>query len=368
MSLADKLTDKCDRDWKNTKSTIRVNMRNYSPASSWEGQSVDPAPFSKLQETGLPVQPSNPCTLCGKAVTQLERFFPGMPLATVDTSKKVDIPLTFNQQDVNMIGSDLSGNVPEVQKAREENKYLVMKADSGFKNMQNRGPEFEIKEKPSFYEKAGQQGDQILLRPDQRREMMRFDTEEFRGYKYAKEAVAQRANTKKIMHGPVYHRGVVGVDSCDNVNSEVYGEIAKNFFAEESAVMAARAARKEYLAQHQSSVKYNGNILNPDSIPDRVQVSSMFQTKGAKKENGFENSKKNIMMGGNSKKGNFDPERAQRLRDQDIAGKNFNIVTGTEITQWPSHVQRSEHDRMLHPSQTALESARNMLGSTRPYY
>lgn len=367
MSKADKLTARCDRDWKNTKSTIRVNLRDYSPAYSWEGQSVSPEPFSKLQETGLPVQPSNPCTLCGKAVVPLERFFPGMPLATVDTSKKVTIPLTVNQRDINMIEDNLSGSVPDLAEAASQGKVLVMKADSGFKNMLNRGPEFQETKIPSFYEKAGPNGDQMLLNPAQRREMMKYDTEALKGYKYVKEAVAGRVKTKKIMNGPQYHRGVVGVDSCDNVDSEIYGDYAKKFYAEENSVTRAREARKEHLGAMQSSVKYNGNYLDPDSMPDTVKTNNIFQSKAAKLQNTFETTKNNIMTGGLPKKDNFDPVRAQRLRDQDICGKNFNIVTGSEITQWPSRAPPRNDNRMLHPSQTALESVRNTQGSLGRY-
>lgn len=329
---------------------------------------MSPEPFSKLQETGLPVQPSNPCTLCGSAVVPLERFFPGMPLATVDTSKKVLIPLTVSQKDIKMVEDNLSGAVPTLAEAQREGKILVMKKDSGFENMQNKGPQLEETYIPDFYERAGPQGDQILMNPAQRRQMMRYDTEALRGYKYVKEAVAGRIKTKKIMNGPQFHRGVVGVDACDNINSEVYGEYAKKFFAEENAVMRAREARKEHLGHMQSSAKYNGNLLNPDSIPDTVKVSTIFQSKGAKQDNSFEKTKKNIFVGEHNGKDDFNPYRAQHLRDQDICGKNFNIVTGASIQHWPSSVQQRHDERLAHASQTAYETAKNMQGSLHRYY
>jgi hypothetical protein len=328
-----------------------------------EGQSVNPASFSKLQETGLPVQPSNPCTLCGSAVVLLERYSSGMPLGTADTSKKVPIPLTVDQADVGMVGDNLNGDLPAFKRAVEQGKIILMQSDSGFRNMQNKPPDFAEVSIPSFYDQAGPQGDQKLLTPAQRRQMMILDAQKLHAAHYIQRATAARDKTKKIITGPQYHRGIVGVDTSDNVNSEVYGEHAREMEEKQQRLLEKHIARADNIAQRTSTMVYRGNIIDPESIPESVKVSTIFQSKASRNPHTFEQTKEHIF--GSSEHKEFNVGRAQKLRDEDIAGRNYNFVTHTEIRDWPSSApQRIDH-RMVHPSQTALENVRNLQGSLR---
>jgi hypothetical protein len=60
------------------------------------------------------------------------------------------------------------------------------------------------------------------------------------------------------------------------------------------------------------------------------------------------------------------PERAQFLRDQDLAGKSYNIITGTLVEYMPSNVPERINKTHAHPSQTSLHGPRSFQGAIRP--
>lgn len=331
---------------------------------SWEGQSVNPDAFSRLQETGLPVQPSNPCTLAGSRVIPLEKFPIGLTIGTVDHSReKPTIPLTAEQRDVLMAENNLSASVPF---GRDPSKHVLMVSECGFSNMQNKPPVLVETPLPSFYTQAGPQGDQALMTPAQRREMMEFDAKHLKGYKYVKHAIADRVHTKKIMAGPQFHRGIVGVDANDNVESEIYGPHAQKTEAEMRKQIDHLNARRDVLAHRIGSIEVNGNIVVPESVSGHVPVNSMFQSKGARGGLTLDQTKANLFPKPLPASSNA-VLRAQHLRDEDIAGRSYNFINHTKITEWPSQAPQRLDQRMLHPSQTALEGRRNMQGSLNHY-
>ena len=310
------------------------------------------------------MQPSNPCTLCGAAVIPLEKFATGIAIGTVDLSRpKPNIPLTVEQHDVQMVENNLSGQVPY---ALDGNKFLLMKEECGFKNYLNKPPVLVENPRPSFYADAGPQGDQVLLRPRQRREMMEFDAKQLKGYKYVKHAISDRVHTKKIMNGPQFHRGILGVDSNDNETSEIYGAHAKEVSQNIAAHADRVSQRRERIAVQTSSIIRNGNLIVPESMPDNVKVSGMFQSKGSHNSLNFADTRNNLFPKTQAMSAHGEL-RAQHLRDEDIAGRSYNFITHTAITQWPSKVPVRTDHRMLHPSQNSLEGTRNVHGSIRPY-
>jgi hypothetical protein len=56
------------------------------------------------------------------------------------------------------------------------------------------------------------------------------------------------------------------------------------------------------------------------------------------------------------------PSRTQKLRDETLAGKDFNIVNHTKITNIPSKVPFRNNKLQAHPSQATMQRGRNMQG------
>ena len=58
--------------------------------------------------------------------------------------------------------------------------------------------------------------------------------------------------------------------------------------------------------------------------------------------------------------------RTQLIRDNDLSGKDYNIVTHAVITEYPSMTMLRNHDKRLdHPSQASLEGSRNLQGALK---
>jgi hypothetical protein len=249
-----------------------------------------------------------------------------------------------------------------LRESMSSGNVLLMKEEAGFCNMKNKPPRIEGSEVPSFYTKAGPQADQVLLNPAQRRAIMNFDAQRMEATQYVKKAMESRAKTRKIVCGPQYKRGILGVDSNENLESDIYGEQARRIFEARERSEQHHLARMAHLAHKTGSMHLQGNILVPESLSDDVKTRSMFQSKCAAGEvKSMEAIKADLFPTFEPPK--FNARRAQNLRDRDLAGKNQDFIFHREVTVWPSLVSHQEHDRMLHPSQTSLESVRNLQGA-----
>ena len=62
----------------------------------------------------------------------------------------------------------------------------------------------------------------------------------------------------------------------------------------------------------------------------------------------------------------YQPERTQHLREQDLNGKTYNIITHSKIEFWPPKSPERRDRRLSHPSQTSLRGPRNMQGAMGP--
>jgi hypothetical protein len=94
----------------------------------------------------MPFQASKPIVLSGSAVVCLENTA-GFDAINVkqSSSERSRIPLTIEQQDVGML-DNLSGEVPFLTNAKENNAVLLMKDKASFRNMSMQPPEI-IQEK-----------------------------------------------------------------------------------------------------------------------------------------------------------------------------------------------------------------------------
>jgi hypothetical protein len=258
-------------------------------------------------------------------------------------------------------------SIPLCEEAAFSNKKVVELAPLAFENMQLRAPKFVPIEEPSYYKDCGPQLDQKLLTPFQRREILEFEKKKYAADAYIRQAISDRSKLKDKLIGPEYKRGVIGYDNATNPESEIYGAKAKAYIDKVEEQNKIQANRTKYIAQKTSSMEYSGNILNPDLMSDNVKTQKYYQNKGGSIHAfTFEETYYRVLES-NKEVVKHNPSRTQYLRNQDLNGKNYNIVSHVPIESWPSNSSERVNHRMMHPSQTSLHGVRNMQGSLKPY-
>lgn len=205
-----------------------------------------------------------------------------------------------------------------------------------------------------------------LLTPAERREILEYERRQRVAKEIIREAVATREKTKKLVTGQQFHRGIVGVDSSENPNSEIYGRRAQDQHAHDEYKSITHLERKANIAAKTSSVETNGNFLVPETIASRVKIERDYQSKGGQNMVGlsFDETFNRIF----NRRMDRPPKtvRTLHMRDQELSGKQHNIVNHTLIEQWPARqfFERDKDKRMEHPSQYAsVEGPRNLQGT-----
>ena len=178
-------------------------------------------------------------------------------------------------------------------------------------------------------------------------------------------ATSTREKLRKQLSGPLFRRGVLMTDSSSNPDSEIYGELARKEQALKDYRAQIHLERRSQLATKWSSIATNGNITVPDSVAPRVKTQADYQSKGGKAHAfSFEETHNRLFCRQERAGG---ANRTQRIRDAELSGKQYNIVTLTAIEHWPSRsVERQANKVLSHPSQVSLEGPRNLQGSLRP--
>ncbi len=276
------------------------------------------------------------------------------------------VPLTVEQKDLRM-NNDLSGKVPFVREAIENNNVVLMEGRPTFKNMSMIEPNLVAKPKPEYMINAGPQCDQRLLNPTQRREIQEFERQKKQADELIRSATAARNKTRKQMSGLQFHRGVLGVDSSDNPDSEIYGERAKTQMGNDEYKSQIHLERMSRLSNKQCVMHTNGNILNPETVGPRVKRNKDFQSKGGDYHSlSFDETHNRLFC---RLQGAANGQRTQLLRDIDLSGKDYNITTHTVIEHWPPRrFERNVDKNMAHPSQVSLENQRSLQGTVRQYF
>lgn len=364
-SKPNKFASHFDNNWITQKSKIReirTERVNYSPTYSWNAQSDDPRTFSKLNADQLPVQTTHPCTLSGTRIIELD------PLSGMEVlnglekpSGTTKLPLTSHQVDIGMNGDDLRGNIPIVSNANQTGQKVIMKNNYSFQNYSIRPPNFITEELPTFYREAGPQGDQKLLTPAQRRKMMEIDAQSRLANSHLSQAVSERTKLRTSLTGPSHHRGVLMVDSSDNINSEIYGNKAQEIQNKSQKIQQFHEMRQQNLIRNNGSLSKDFNNL----VPEDKRQEKLFQNKKYIGNTlSFEETFHRVFEKEQLKPPK--PERTQYLRDQDLQGKNYNIITNTQIVYGKSLVEEKRDKILSHPSQQSLSYNRNLQGSLRP--
>lgn len=163
-------------------------------------------------------------------------------------------------------------------------------------------------------------------------------------------------------------------DSANNDDSEVYGDKAKHLHSTLTKLDSFHDQRQGYLRQVQGD--HIPDVFGTASRNDCSQTlthtgratvhAKAFQAKAHPNtfDTSFEKTYDTLF-------GRLDtrirPERTQHLRNEDLSGKNYNIVTHAKITEWPSEPVHRQHNKVLaHPSQASLEGSRNLQGTLHP--
>jgi hypothetical protein len=364
---ADKFTQLFDnKDWSKTKSGIRTQrFATYDPSYSWDGKMEDQEKFSRLKNTTMPFQQSGPVALLsGGVIHSLDNSLSFESLNIKHKPKQSTIPLTIEQMDVGM-NSDLKGNVPVSDiETRQRNNGAVLADVQKFRNMDLMKPEFRSVERPSFLVEAGPQSDQRLLNPAQRREIMIFEKQRLLAEQSIKESKGFREKSRKQIGGSKFQRGILMVDSSENEQSEIYGEAAAQKRIDMEQKHQIHLERQKHLAHRSSATSVNGDFIRPETIPSGISMGSDFQSKGGNNHASTFNETYNrlfIRRLGEPIKAT----RTQNLRNNDLNGKQYNLVSHQLIEHWPSgQIDRLEDKKMHHASQASLENVRSLQGTT----
>ncbi|KAK7232036.1 hypothetical protein SO694_00031160 [Aureococcus anophagefferens] len=312
----------------------------YDPARSWDGLSVDPRPFSRLDTKPLPG--------CGKhalsagmaghrSVVELGPSPEGGALCFGPSQYTGTIPLTETQEScARMPGA---GDAAVVEVSRFDNNHVVP-------------AEVRLVATPACVPKVFAAGiaDDLggaLVAPRERVEALNFEY--------------MRA------HHP---NGVLGVDSTANRKSAVYG---------------AHAAEMQDLASYRTHhADRRGNLSNilvgeqrhgydpfaHDPTP-RSDIYFMQQKAchppyaGREKRAEFPTSKAPISAALRDTNARIfmkrdhavNKDRRQHLRDMDIFGKSYDVVTHAKVEQFPSSVTERTNKILAHPSQQSGSAA-----------
>lgn len=367
-NMVGKFTELFDNDWKRTRSNVRARTaddKSYDISYSWDARSDNPKEFSKMEATDIPVQFSKPVTLSGSQIVELEPQSGQFLNPSIPNREQAKIPLTAEQHDLDM-SHDLRGTIPICQSAFAQGKTVTIEKRPVFNNMDLQPPTFQLESKPDYMIRAGPNADEVLLNPYQRRQIIEFQKREKEANAFIRKASNGRGATKKIVGGPLFKRGVLMVDAAENPDSEMYGERARKEIAAKEYKAQIHLERRSQLATKTSSIATNGNLINPDSVAPRVKTNAPYQTKGGKFHDfSFEETHNRLFCRQERAGG---ATRTQKIRDCEMAGKQYNIVTLTTVEHWPSRsFDRLQNKTLQHPSQVSMESSRNMQGSTRPY-
>ena len=320
----------------------------------------NPESFSRLQESAIPVQTGRPCTLVGKRVIELEEAG-GMQMLNVieQPRSKNPLPLSAHQRDAGMAGHDINGDIPFHREAVNEGKVVLMDKNYGFNNYSVCPPKFNTEEKPDYYKQAGPNGDQKLLNPTQRRKIMSYDRQTSDAKVHLQAAVNEREKLRASIAGPNYHRGVLMCDSNDNVNSEIYADRARKLQEQDHRRSVAHEKRTINLKEKGGSMGQSGGDWGK-LLPEDAKCTMGFQSKARASNGAAQEDSRSRLFGGNAGRPRNEA-RAQNLRDMDLFGKNYNIVSGTMIEHGRSVMNERANKAMAHPSQNSL-AGRNMQG------
>ena len=153
--------------------------------------------------------------------------------------------------------------------------------------------------------------------------------------------------------------GAVGVDSVKNLESKVYGDLGRTIVAKVSQKARHEDARRDMLTLQRDCAAsrgyhpfhHNETVLSP-------RQTNFGQTKNRSAAPVLDTHARLFVDKGLT----HNQSRTQKLRDESLAGKDWNITTHTKISHIPSTVPFRNDRTQAHPSQATMQRGRNMQG------
>ncbi|CAM9663155.1 unnamed protein product [Chrysoparadoxa australica] len=297
---------------------------SYEPSISWDGQSTNPAPFSRLEQTGV-VRPEG---------HQAGGLF-GRATATAGP-----IPYTVEQETTRA----LEPEGPH-REAQGEGKSLVVERPF-FDSAKVVHPGVEARAAPEIMASAGPHCDEILLTPQERRKINEHEVLTQRAAKLQRKALHQKERLQYILKHR-HPQGAIQVESSSNTESQVFGATAASDMLKEDRVRSQQRARTTRL----SDLTRSGGWLSNDT--EAGVNASFMQTKG-RVNRGSVDTHKNLFAREEPRPRDY--RREQELFNQLSGGKGFNIVSGTRAWymrivhlrySFPSSADRTNYARLL---------------------
>jgi len=284
----------------------------YNPATSWNGLSDDPRPFSRLD--------------AGTRVNELEMCTPGGIFGQAPKSKG-SLPT--------IDAFDLLGDA----QATPEGSSLIIEEESF-----SIGGVCQSRAKPSK-EPAAMKKAEHLRTPAERREILHYEKAKMKADKIKQQAVLQKQRMDQIMRAR-HPEGCIGVDSPDTEGSDVYKEKSALLKQKMEKKMRSHHKRQEELTKNLKASGRGFSILaQSDELKSQAELKflpSKNMTQRPQLDTHarlFERDVKTIS-----------PERRQKQRDEDLGGKNYNLITGTKIEVAPPSIPERINTHLTHPS------------------
>ncbi|GMH92792.1 hypothetical protein TrVE_jg12084 [Triparma verrucosa] len=320
---------------------------SYDPSISWDGLSVDPRPFSRFDARPMQsAKTSHPVGMAGNRVVELDPVNDGSVFTLpVGEDKVRPIPPTAAQ-----IDTAVRGGV--------DGYDTVVLDEPSFNNFHLHIPQTRPAKTPSALIRGGPQADQTLLTPAERKEIMVFEHKQKAAHKLIAKADGARNRLHSLM-ATKHHTGVTGVDSVRNLNSAVYGSLGQTIqskLSKKAASSLARTAALTRLASAEERLGYNPFHHNTTVLPP--SSTKVFQTKNNSAKPQLDTHSRLFVDAGIP----INPSRTQKLRNETLGGKDFNITNGTLITNIPCTVPFRNNKMQSHPSQATMQRGRNMQG------
>lgn len=191
-----------------------------------------------------------------------------------------------------------------------------------------------------------------LLTPAERREVMEFEKYSLQAKRTRHKAELDEKRRRQIMVCR-HPEGCVGVDGPVADGTYVYKAKFSTMKLKEDKMVLHAAKRVDFLAGKQSSVdKLQREFLGHDSSIKDGQATKFCQSKNRFNRPNLDSHQRLFADSPNQ----INPARTQHLRNEDLAGKNYNIVTGAGQEYARSNVPEkcpnsaSHVNRQAHPS------------------
>jgi len=311
----------------------------YDPMTSWDGMAEDSETFSRLKN--------------GPRVIALEGHSLGGVLGSV-AGKRAQIPRTDAQDDADGEADSRGGGVygrPEdnVNDPRREEDSTVL-FNQRFTLGVVEAPKAIAVKAPDCMAKVG------LLTPAERREIMEFEKFNLQAKRTRHKADLDNKRRVQIMKCR-HPEGCVGVDGPGAGDTEVYKDKAYMLQVKEGMKMQHSGGRRTILAGKQSSVQGLGRrLLGHDHNIKNAAETKFCQSKGGAARQVLDTHQRIFV----DDPRNSNPARTQHLRNEDLAGKNFNIVTGAghehhrsnapyKVGNGGGHINRQAHPSIICP-------------------